>query len=275
MLDWGFNAFAPFKLFNAGETVGRRACGAARRFYVPLTGDGPVMVMLPRVPENPRLKAEIMYDGPLKPPIKKGDQVATLRVTSQTNAVNEVPLYAAEDVEPGGLMRRGLDSLAHLAFELGAALARLPPACGTDAPRLWRLGRASSCSASSSPSKAEKAPASRRRRGCWPSSCGASASTPSSRASRAARRSPRRCARVILDPDMPPHSALSEALLFYAARADHLDKTHPPGAQRGAVGHLRPLLRFQRASTRARRAACRARSSTCSKDMVVARRCPT
>ncbi len=42
--------------------------------------------------------------------------VATLRVTSQTNTVNEVPLYAAEDVERGGMMRRGIDSLAHLAF---------------------------------------------------------------------------------------------------------------------------------------------------------------
>ena len=74
------------------------------------------MVMLPRVPENPRLKAEIIYNGPLKPPIKKGDKVATLRVTSQANAVSEVPLYAAEDVEAGGLMRRGLDALAHLAL---------------------------------------------------------------------------------------------------------------------------------------------------------------
>jgi D-alanyl-D-alanine carboxypeptidase (penicillin-binding protein 5/6) len=37
-------------------------------------------------------------------------------VTTQTNSVNEVPLYAAEDVEAGGMMRRGLDSLAHMAL---------------------------------------------------------------------------------------------------------------------------------------------------------------
>ena len=85
-------------------------------FYVPLIGKGEVSVILPRVPENPRLRAEILYQGPLKPPIRKGDQVAKLRVTSQTNAVNEVPLYAATDVETGSLVRRGLDSLAHLTF---------------------------------------------------------------------------------------------------------------------------------------------------------------
>jgi dTMP kinase len=33
---------------------------------------------------------------------------------------------------------------------------------------------------------------------------------------------------LLLDPNTPPHSALSEALLFYAARADHLDKTIRP-----------------------------------------------
>jgi len=85
---------------------------------VPLTGKGPVTVILPRVPENPRLKAEIVYDGPLKPPVRKGDKVAVLRITTQSNSVNEIPLYAAQDVEPGGLMRRGLDSLAHMALSL-------------------------------------------------------------------------------------------------------------------------------------------------------------
>jgi D-alanyl-D-alanine carboxypeptidase (penicillin-binding protein 5/6) len=116
LLEWGFRSFAAFKLFNEGETVGNARVWGGKSFYVPLTGRGPVTVILPRVPENPRLKAEIIYDGPLKPPIRKGDQVATLRVTSQTNAVNEVPLYAAQDVEPGGLVRRGLDALAHLAL---------------------------------------------------------------------------------------------------------------------------------------------------------------
>jgi dTMP kinase len=38
---------------------------------------------------------------------------------------------------------------------------------------------------------------------------------------------------VILNPEMPPHSALSEALLFYAARADHLDKAIRPALNAG------------------------------------------
>ena len=38
---------------------------------------------------------------------------------------------------------------------------------------------------------------------------------------------------LILDPATPPHSALSEALLFYAARADHLDRVIRPALVAG------------------------------------------
>ncbi len=37
----------------------------------------------------------------------------------------------------------------------------------------------------------------------------------------------------ILDPETPAHSALSEALLFYAARSDHLEKTIRPALNAG------------------------------------------
>jgi D-alanyl-D-alanine carboxypeptidase (penicillin-binding protein 5/6) len=47
--------------------------------------------------------------------VKKGDQVATLRVTTANDATSEVPLYAAENVERAGFVRRGLDSLLYLA----------------------------------------------------------------------------------------------------------------------------------------------------------------
>lgn len=40
--------------------------------------------------------------------------------------------------------------------------------------------------------------------------------------------------KVILDPNMPEHSPLSEALLFYSARADHLDNTVRPALNAGS-----------------------------------------
>ena len=116
LLDHGFKNYSEFRLFEEGETVGQARVWGGASMYVSLAGKGPVNVILPRYPANQRLKADIIYKGPLKTPIAKGDQVAVLRVTSTSNAVNEVPLYAQEDVAPAGLVRRGLDTLVHMAF---------------------------------------------------------------------------------------------------------------------------------------------------------------
>lgn len=118
LLDWGATNVGEFKLFAASEIVGRARVWGGDAFYVPLVGNGDVNVWLPRFPAAQRLKGEIIYSGPLKAPLRKGDEVARLRVTSTSNAMQEVPLYAAEDVAAGGTMRRGLDSLAHLALRL-------------------------------------------------------------------------------------------------------------------------------------------------------------
>jgi len=116
LLEWGFKNYSEAKLFEAGEIVGHARIWGGQRMYMPLVGgNGGVSVVLPRVPANPKVTARIHYTGPLKPPLKKGQQVAVLRVTTSTDATSDVPLYAAEDVGPAGFMWRGLDSLLYLA----------------------------------------------------------------------------------------------------------------------------------------------------------------
>jgi len=115
LLEWGFKSFSEVKLFDAGEVVGHARVWGGARMYVPLAGNGDVNIWLPRQPTNHKLKASIIYNWPLKPPLKKGEQVATLRVTTATEASSEVPLYVAEDVAAAGTIRRGLDSLLCLA----------------------------------------------------------------------------------------------------------------------------------------------------------------
>jgi serine-type D-Ala-D-Ala carboxypeptidase (penicillin-binding protein 5/6) len=115
LLEWGFRSFSEAKLYDAGEVVGHARVWGGQRMYVPLAGTGDINVWLPRNMGNQKLRAHIVYQWPLKPPLKKGDQVAVLRVTTSADAMNEVPLYVAEDVDPAGTMRRGFDSLLCLA----------------------------------------------------------------------------------------------------------------------------------------------------------------
>ena len=124
MLEWGAKSVSSAKLFDAGEAVGYARVWGGTDFYVPLTGDGDLEVILPKYPVNQKIRGEIVYQGPLKPPVKKGDQVAMFRVTStapgtsEPIAVSETPLYAETDVDEAGFMWRGVDSLLHLALRV-------------------------------------------------------------------------------------------------------------------------------------------------------------
>jgi len=116
LIEWGFKGFGEFKLFDPEEVVGRARVWGGDRMFVPLVGGSDINVLLPKAQSGQRLQAHIIYKSPLKAPIKKGDVVAKLRVTTPSQSVNIVELQAAEDVPEAGPMRRGLDTLAHMAF---------------------------------------------------------------------------------------------------------------------------------------------------------------
>jgi serine-type D-Ala-D-Ala carboxypeptidase (penicillin-binding protein 5/6) len=116
LLEWGFKGFGEFTLFEPEEVVGKARVWGGDRMFVPLIGGSDINVLLPKAQSGQRLQAEIIYNSPLKAPLKKGDVVAKLRVTTASQAVNVVELRAGEDVPEAGTMRRGLDTLAHMAF---------------------------------------------------------------------------------------------------------------------------------------------------------------
>jgi serine-type D-Ala-D-Ala carboxypeptidase (penicillin-binding protein 5/6) len=117
LLEWGIRSFAKMKLFEANEEIGSARVYGGTSWFVPLQGkNGNALdVILPRFPANQKLKGEIVYNGPIKAPVKKGDQVAVLRVTSSAAATSEVPLFAAEDIGQSNFVWKGVDSLLYLA----------------------------------------------------------------------------------------------------------------------------------------------------------------
>ncbi len=115
ILDWGFRAFEKLSLFKEGEVIGQANVYGGFKSGVDVTGDGPVEIYLP-IGNRDKLKARIIYQGPLLPPVAEGDQVATLKVWIGDELSQETPLYAAETVEKGGLQRQAVDALKELLF---------------------------------------------------------------------------------------------------------------------------------------------------------------
>ncbi len=116
LLDWGFKNFKAFRLFDEGQKVSDALVWGGTQHYVPLVGDGDIDIILPATATG-KVTASIIYEGPIKAPIRKGDRVAVLRVTSaESQATNNIPLYAGNDIGPSNFLMRGLDSLGCLAF---------------------------------------------------------------------------------------------------------------------------------------------------------------
>jgi D-alanyl-D-alanine carboxypeptidase (penicillin-binding protein 5/6) len=111
-LNWGFVNFKAFKVFAKDETVGEARVWGGQKWSVPLKTKSDAMILLPVNAKDHRIKARIVYLGPLKPPVKEGDRVGEVRITSEANGTsNAAPLYAAADMEAGGMVSKGIDSV--------------------------------------------------------------------------------------------------------------------------------------------------------------------
>lgn len=115
ILDWGFRAFEKITLFEEGEILGQASVYGGEKPGVDVVGEGPVSIYLP-IGYKDKMKARIVYTGPLIPPVAKGSQIASLKVWIDDELSQETKLYAAEDVNKGGLQRQAVDALKELLF---------------------------------------------------------------------------------------------------------------------------------------------------------------
>lgn len=110
LLDWGFRSFGDRLLFTATNQIAHASVYGGAQGSVPLVGKSDIHV-LSLQGTNERFTARVVYEGPLRAPVMKGAQVATLRVYRGDQIAYETPLYAAEDVPAGSVFGRAFDSV--------------------------------------------------------------------------------------------------------------------------------------------------------------------
>ncbi len=115
ILDWGFRAFEKVALFEDKQVLGQASVYGGVKSGVDVVGKGPVEIYLP-IGNRDKLRARIVYKGPLMPPVEEGAQVASLKVWIGDELSQEIDLYAGETVEKGGLKRQAVDALKELLF---------------------------------------------------------------------------------------------------------------------------------------------------------------
>jgi serine-type D-Ala-D-Ala carboxypeptidase (penicillin-binding protein 5/6) len=115
LITWGTRAFERVSAYPEGKVVAYADVYGGTSGSVGLVGEGEVALYLPRGSRK-CLTAQVNYTGPLMPPVEQGAQIAELRVFCDDQLVQVAPLYAAETVEEGGIVRKATDALKQLAL---------------------------------------------------------------------------------------------------------------------------------------------------------------
>ena len=112
-LEWGFQAFVGAPLYERGAVVGEaRVQGGAQR-SIPLSAPIAIGYDLP-TGQTGKVKLSIHYEGPLRAPISKGEQVAELEIAAEGMRPARVPLASAVDVPVANGLQRLVNGVAEL-----------------------------------------------------------------------------------------------------------------------------------------------------------------
>lgn len=110
LLNWGYTAFEPVKLFDANQAVVTPNVWKGASSSVKLGRFQAVVVAVP-AGTGTKLRTEVVRNDPLIAPIAKGQAGGTLRVISGEQVLVEVPLVALEGVEQAGILGRAWDAM--------------------------------------------------------------------------------------------------------------------------------------------------------------------
>ena len=115
LISWGARSFERIPAFAEDAIVGHASVYGGEMPQVGLVGEGSIDIYLPR--GNRRcLSANIAYTAPILPPVEAGDRLAQLNILCDDQLIQTAPLYAAESVGEGGVVRKATDALWELAF---------------------------------------------------------------------------------------------------------------------------------------------------------------
>ena len=110
LLNWGYTAFEPVKLFDAGQVVASPKVWKGKEPVLKL-GQPQAIVVAVAAGQAAKVQSRIARPEPLVAPFAKGQAVGTLLVTIGDQVVAEAPLLALEAVDQAGILGRAWDAL--------------------------------------------------------------------------------------------------------------------------------------------------------------------
>ena len=110
LLNFGFQFYETVKLYPANQAVSKLRLYKGTLSEVKAGFMGDLHVTVPRG-TGKRIQAQMISQQPLLAPIKRGQQLGTLRLTVDGQAAGEYPMLALETVPVAGILGRGWDNI--------------------------------------------------------------------------------------------------------------------------------------------------------------------
>ncbi len=110
LLNYGFQAFETVRVYQANQPVTRLKLYKGRRSEVRVGFPRDLYVTVPRGTST-RVQAALVTQQPMLAPVRRGQEVGSVRLSLDGRALGDYPLRALEDVAVAGLLGRAWDSV--------------------------------------------------------------------------------------------------------------------------------------------------------------------
>lgn len=116
LTEWAFREYTNKVAFRSGDKVVDAEVWLGDQRTVPLITQRAIAATVP-VGQDANVRVTVQYDGPIRAPIRKGDQIGKVMVSAAPGArAVEYPLYAGTDVPRLGAFGRAVGVIKHYLF---------------------------------------------------------------------------------------------------------------------------------------------------------------
>jgi len=110
LMGWALNGFENIDLLSSGQIIKHAKTVGASEDTLALTIGRDIRISVPKGQKD-KVKMEIEYNGPIKAPVKKGEEIGILNISVPQVGDFQVPLVAMADLEKSGFFGRIFQNL--------------------------------------------------------------------------------------------------------------------------------------------------------------------
>jgi len=116
LMDWGFRRFQRISLFRQGDKVSTARVWGGKDSHVPLLAKNDISIRLSPA-ERKQAKMTVLYNGPLKAPIRTGQEVGKIVFKLDDKTISSAPLVTGANIDTDeSIWSRAIDTLMFTLF---------------------------------------------------------------------------------------------------------------------------------------------------------------